>query len=164
MDILAHGLWATLIFKNAPPTTRTVGIALSLAPDLIAFVPNAVYSVITNNYKMWFKVSEDTVENMANRVPPWVYRIYDVTHSIPLWIIGFSIAWAIMGSVPWAAFGWLLHIIVDIPTHSRKFFPTPFLWPLSSYKFDGYNWEAKWYMIANYVVLLAFYLRLHILR
>jgi hypothetical protein len=49
--------------------------------------------------------------------------------------------------------GWPLHIIMDIPTHSREFFPTPFLWPISDVTFNGISWATAWFMIANYSLL-----------
>jgi hypothetical protein len=34
---------------------------------------------------------------------------------------------------------------MDIPTHSERF-PTPFLWPLSSYRIIGISWRQGWFM------------------
>jgi hypothetical protein len=39
-----------------------------------------------------------------------------------------------------AAWSWLLHILVDLPTHAREpWGPRP-LWPLSDLAFDGVGW------------------------
>lgn len=62
--------------------------------------------------------------------------------------------------VPWEMLGWLLHILSDIPTHSYRFYPTPFLWPLSSFKFDGFSWGTPWFLIANFTALIIVYVLL----
>jgi hypothetical protein len=61
----------------------------------------------------------------------------------------------------WAMLGWLVHILIDIPTHSYQFYPTPFLWPLSSWKFNGISWGQKWFMIANYSTIVIAYAALY---
>ena len=38
---------------------------------------------------------------------------------------------------------WPFHIILDFFTHSIEYFPTPILWPISDYKFDGIPWSNK---------------------
>jgi hypothetical protein len=56
--------------------------------------------------------------------------------------------------------GWALHILIDIPSHSLRFFATPFLWPLSGYSVDGIPWGNRWYMLINYSALVIVYLLL----
>lgn len=57
---------------------------------------------------------------------------------------------------------WAIHILIDIPTHSDKFFPTQFLWPLSNYKFYGIIWATPWFMIINYgALVIAFFIVPH---
>jgi hypothetical protein len=53
---------------------------------------------------------------------------------------------------------WGLHILVDIPTHSSAFFPTPFLWPLSDFMVDGVGWSSPWIFFPNLILLVVFYL------
>lgn len=48
---------------------------------------------------------------------------------------------------------WGLHILLDVPTHARSFYPTPFLWPLSDWTFDGVSWTAPWALALNYTLL-----------
>lgn len=62
--------------------------------------------------------------------------------------------------VPWEMLGWLLHILTDIPTHSYRFYPTPFLWPFSSFKFSGFSWGTPWFLIANFTALIVVYVLL----
>jgi hypothetical protein len=38
--------------------------------------------------------------------------------------------------------GWLLHIAIDIPTHSFRYYATRFLWPVSDFRIDGIAWRT----------------------
>jgi hypothetical protein len=35
---------------------------------------------------------------------------------------------------------WLLHILVDVPTHSKAKWGPRFLWPFSDFAVDGLSW------------------------
>jgi hypothetical protein len=50
-----------------------------------------------------------------------------------------------------------LHVIMDVPTHSYEFFPTPVLWPLAAWKFDGRQWMTPGILVPNFVVLILLY-------
>ena len=94
----------------------------------------------------------------------WTFHLasilYNYSHSIVIFFVVIGLMWLIRRRIPWVMGGWLLHILIDIPTHSYKFYPTPFLWPLSSYKFDGISWGTPWFMIVNYSSLALVYLLL----
>lgn len=63
--------------------------------------------------------------------------------------------WLVRKNVPLAMFGWALHILIDIPSHSISLYPTPFLWPISEYRFPyGVSWANQTFMIINYSALL----------
>lgn len=48
-------------------------------------------------------------------------------------------------------------MLVDMPTHSYAFFPTPVLWPLSDWKYNGWQWMMPEILIPNFVVLSLLY-------
>jgi hypothetical protein len=55
-------------------------------------------------------------------------------------------------------FGWLLHILIDIPTHLIGHFPTPMFWPLSNFKINGIiYWREPLFMIVDVVLLIIVY-------
>jgi hypothetical protein len=60
----------------------------------------------------------------------------------------------------WELGGWFLHIVIDIPTHSYEFYPTPFLWPFSELHFNGFAWGNIWFEAINYSLILIVYLLL----
>jgi hypothetical protein len=90
-----------------------------------------------------------------NTIPDWLFTAYDLSHSLvvagAVWLVlWFTARWI---AVPFSA--WLIHILLDIPTHTRAYFPTPFLWPFSDYTFDGFSWGQGWFMLLNYSCLLV---------
>jgi membrane-bound metal-dependent hydrolase YbcI (DUF457 family) len=52
---------------------------------------------------------------------------------------------------------WPLHILVDIPTHSSQFFPTPFLWPVSDFYINGVSWGQPIIFIPNAILIVCLY-------
>jgi len=68
-------------------------------------------------------------------------RAHHAAHSLPLLFVVAVFARLITGRWPSApAQAWLLHILIDIPTHSRKQWAPQFLWPLSQFSVDGCSW------------------------
>ncbi len=53
--------------------------------------------------------------------------------------------------------GWLLHILIDIPTHSFRYYATRFLWPLSDFRIDGIAWWTPWFWGVTYGALVLVY-------
>jgi len=64
----------------------------------------------------------------------------------------------------WEMSGWAIHILTDIPTHSRTFYPTLFLWPLSDWCYDGVSWGNMRFMIINYTSLLMVFVFLRLVQ
>lgn len=159
MDILAHALWTNLLFYEADTSTRIAAIALSVMPDIVPFAPTTIKSIFTP-VKRDPSTGKVATDSLDFKFSLWAYRGYDLTHSIPNWLVFFGLFWWVLGSMPLAMFGWLVHILVDIPTHRRSFFGTPFLWPFSKYRFDGISWGERWFMRANYASLAALYVYL----
>ena len=75
-------------------------------------------------------------------------------------LLVFGIAFLIFRRPIWELGGWLIHILLDIPTHSYRFFPTPVFWPFSGWKFNGLSWATPWFLIVNYAAIIIIYLLL----
>ena len=90
-------------------------------------------------------------------LPEFVFHAYNLTHSLIVWMVLFALVWMIRKHPPWVFLAWGLHILCDIPTHSSSYFPTPYLWPLSTPFVEGILWTAPWFMMANYTALLVAY-------
>jgi len=48
--------------------------------------------------------------------------------------------------------GWAFHLLIDIPTH-QGIFAIHFLWPISSYGFNGHSLDSGWSSWRNYGVV-----------
>ena len=73
--------------------------------------------------------------------PPWMETLYHTCHSLPVALVGAVVTRTLRGRWPWEALSaWVLHIAVDVPTHSSRFWGPRFLWPLSNVAVDGLPW------------------------
>lgn len=155
MDTLAHGLWTNVIYHRQRATNRWWAIFFGVAPDLFSFGPFFVTRLISG---LWSSGGRPALAS----IPPYVSIIYNYTHSVVIWLIIFVllVIW-LKGRVWWPMFAWLVHILIDIATHTYEFFPTPFLFPLSSWKINAINWADPTFMIVNYSLLVLAYLDIY---
>jgi len=156
MDIVSHGLWGGMAFGRASRKAFWAAFAFSVAPDLLAFGPHFVASV-------WDSLAGNGGPPIGPRhgyanVPSYIFGIYNVTHSLVVFVVAFSLAWATRRQPWWPLGAWGLHVLMDIPTHSTRFFPTPFLWPLSDYSVDGISWGRPLILVPDLVLLAGLYL------
>ena len=148
MDTFAHGLWTYAVFHKK----KYVWLAalFGVLPDLLSFgILFAVY-LATGTFHRG--------PPPVNSIPGWVYGAYNLTHSFVMFLAAFIIVFLITKKWFWPLTAWAIHILIDIPTHSFRFFPTPFLWPISSYKFDGISWATPWLMLVNYGALVSVFI------
>ena len=145
MDTLSHGLWGGMIFG----WRRRFGLAFlfGVSPDLFSFGLWMFVRVVQRG----FTCGKPSLAVL----PQWLDAAYSLTHSLVIAGLVFAVLWWKKRdlAVPFSA--WIVHILTDIPTHSRAFFPTPFLYPLSDYTFDGFSWGQWWFMLLNYSCLLV---------
>jgi hypothetical protein len=145
MDIFAHFLWTFAIYWQHPK--RWLAGFIGMVPDLLAFGPVFIMNIFTGHRG---------VPSLSS-IPSYVYAMYNITHSLVTFTILALILWFAARKWFWLLGGWLLHIIIDVPTHTNAFFPTPFLWPISTLKFSGISWGTPWFMLANYSSLFVLY-------
>lgn len=155
MDILAHTLWTTAAFYKKYKTDKKLlflSAFFGVVPDLISFVPVFVYGFLSSHGFMELVGSSHWVVRYAT-------ESYNYTHSAISFVLVLFIILAIRkGKMWWPIWGWALHIGIDIFTH-RGFYETPFLFPLSQYKFShGISWAHPTFMIINYSALAVIYI------
>lgn len=168
MDILAHGLWAAGGAKAVNKAKKEKRISPPWAafwgvfPDLFAFLfPFAFVILAMLSGDISFSEfngprSENEIISNAFKLSPYLYQF---SHSIVIFSAAFLAVWVFKKKIPFAMFGWLLHILIDIPTHSIDFYATPFLWPVSEYRFPhGSSWANPIFMIINYALLAGLYI------
>ena len=143
MDIFAHVLWSFAIFSKRSDVWWAV--LFGLLPDLLSFGILFFMNLFTGNLQRG--------PPALSTLPKWLFTAYTLTHSLVLFAAVFLLVFLITKSWYWPLAAWVIHILIDIPTHSAKFFPTPFLGPISNYNFNGISWSTPWFMIINYISL-----------
>lgn len=151
MDMLSHALLTNLIFKEAPVEQRVWATIFSVLPDLLSFIS----LVFTDFFKkmLFFK------RPPASLYPPYIFKLYRIFHSLVIWAAVFLLL--LLFKLEWwaiAFYGWGLHILIDIFTHSKRAFPTEIFWPFSNYSFSGISWSSKWFVTINYAAILVLYI------
>jgi hypothetical protein len=66
--------------------------------------------------------------------------LYPAGHSLIVFLLVFGLTSILARRVVFEMLGWLLHILIDMPTHSLSYYATRFLWPISDYRVDGIAW------------------------
>ena len=111
-------------------------------PDLLSWTIYLFHNLFTKGFRFG-------PPNLA-QIPHWVFVLYGITHSLFVFGATIGIVYLVLGSIPAFLWAWLIHILIDIPTHSREFLPTPFLWPVSDWYFPGISWGTPWIMALNW--------------
>jgi hypothetical protein len=154
MDVLAHVLWTTAAAsgarrKLARPIHLGWAAFWGVFPDVFSFAIPAVV-------RIWWYATGTTKSLLPDAHSPqrfqFVWQLYHCSHSLLVFTAVFALVWIIAGRPVLEMLGWALHILIDIPTH-QGIFAIHFLWPLSSYGFQGIRWENRWFMLANYGTL-----------
>jgi hypothetical protein len=159
MDIFAHALWTNALARAAVENKEKEkkGLILKLGwttfwgifPDLFAFTISfilGIYSLITTGAMAFGRGA------VTGGLAP---TLYQYSHSLVIWALVFGIVWLIYKRPRWELLGWALHILIDIPSHAGGFYLTPFLFPISDYRFThGVSWGNPIFMAINYSALL----------
>ncbi|MDO8660244.1 MAG: hypothetical protein Q7K54_06675 [Candidatus Parcubacteria bacterium] len=163
MDIFAHTLWANAVAREANIVAKEkqkkfhVRVAWAsfwgVFPDLFAFlIPFTLqfYQVIFSEESFFAMRDHHGLVGGFDIA----HILYQYSHSLIIWAIVFLLVWFFYKRPRYELLGWLLHILIDIPSHTLAFFPTPFLFPISDYKFPyGVQWGSYWFMVINYSLL-----------
>lgn len=152
MDIVSHGLWGGVAFGRKSKKAFWTAFAFGILPDFLAFAPFFVQRILSAGEETLLRRPE------VMSVPNYVYDVYQITHSLIMFMFVFGVVWLIRKKPFIPMLAWPLHILVDIPTHSIQFFPTPFLWPLSNVRVNGHSWGTPEVFIPNVIALAAAYL------
>jgi hypothetical protein len=130
VDPLTHLLTARLLIDREPAT-----LLAGIAPDL------AFYST----YPLWVLRNGRIRAALDGRTwpvpPPWMVQLHRAGHSLPVALAAAMLFRLSRGHWPRQLLGaYLLHLLIDIPTHTRDpWGPRP-LWPFSNIAFDGVGW------------------------
>lgn len=184
MDIFSHGLWAgagaAFVNRSRIAARRKFRMQTGwtafwgMFPDLFAFaisfmalitlellglpmahVPRPEDFEPAGDPRLLFGNGNfNASEFLFSRLPAFLYHI---SHSAIIFLAVFGLFWVIRRRPALELSGWFLHILLDIPTHSSAFYPTPFLWPVSVFKVSGIPWSTPWFLVLNYFSLVLVY-------
>jgi hypothetical protein len=149
VDTLAHALWTNAVYVRHSRRDRCWAVFFGVAPDLLSFGPFVAWLLATDQF-----VFRGVVP------PPSVVAAYRLTHSLVAFGAVFLLASLWWRRVWWPLWAWAGHIGVDVVTHTVDYFPTPFLYPLSSFSVSGVNWAEPTFVVVNYTLLAMVYLEL----
>lgn len=154
MDIVSHGLWGALGFGRRSRASFWWAFFFGIAPDLFSF---GIFLVLA-----FFGLAEHPDWSSGQhpdpaQIPAYVHSAYNVTHSLIIFSIVFGVVWLTRKKPLYILSAWGLHILMDIPTHSHEFFPTPFLWPFFEFTVNGIPWSSPIILVPNIVLLILFY-------
>ena len=162
VDIFSHGLWGAIAFGRRDRPSFWLAFVLGLAPDLLSF--GILWAAVALGMAERPDFSQGTPPEST--IPQYVHHLYNVTHSFVVFLLVFFLVWALRKRPLWELGAWGLHVLVDVPTHSYAFFPTPLFWPFFNWKFNGWQWMNPAILIPNYALLALVYtwFLLHVLR
>lgn len=143
MDYFSHGLWSYILFHRVKKVYYA--ILFGLLPDTLSW---AIYLF----YKLFAEKSYG--RPVVSQIPQWVFTLYNISHSLIVSAFVILLISIFLRKVPLYIFAWPAAIIMDVFTHTRHFLPTPFLWPLSNWKFPGIRWGNLIFIIINYTVII----------
>lgn len=154
MEIVAHGLWtaaAAIAARGSTGVHLRTGWAVwwGVFPDVLAFGPMIAAG-------LWLRLAGGPHQGHIHLGVP----LYPAGHSLLVFLAAFGLASLLARRPVFEMLGWLLHILIDIPTHSLSYYATRFLWPLSDFRIDGIAWWTPWFWAATYGALAVVYVLL----
>ncbi|MBI2436470.1 MAG: hypothetical protein HYV41_01860 [Candidatus Magasanikbacteria bacterium] len=154
MDIVSHGLWGGIVAGKKNRRTYWTAFLIGILPDFFSFGIFFLATIFRITPDIAWHAGPDNLEI----VPEYVTHLYNITHSLVVFVVVFLLVFMIRRKPFVPLLAWGLHIIMDIPTHSSAFFPTPFLWPVSNFRIDGVSWVHPYIFFPNLILLVSVYL------
>ena len=165
MDILAHGLWAgigvTLIRRRHRVSRRTAAVAIAMAvvPDLVQLIPFLTGALFAKDGVSVLHAYVMALPGFEPVLPPIVALLTHHLHCIMHSAIIAAVVAFVVAPTTWSSWlpllGWWSHIVIDVFTHSNDFYPVPVLYPFTQNGFDGLAWNTPWFLVVNYVTIVA---------
>lgn len=176
MDTLAHALFAILFYKIASlkyHIKNKINLRYftlwTIFPDALSF--SLLFSWIGILFIFTGKIHLSFFPLMINPPHPNNFPLQNITlflyltsHSLLIFSLIFVFFSLIYRKFLWNLTGWAVHILIDIPTHSREFFATRFLWPVSDLSFNGIPWRTPWFLATTYILLTLGFLTVQFLE
>ena len=150
MDTVSHALWGKALFGYRK--YKWSSFIFGALPDLLSFGLYFLFNLITSPSNI--KFGKPALET----IPYWVFDLYDFSHSLIIAFIFILITSLFDKELCFPMLAWPLHILIDLFTHSVQYFPTPFFWPISDYRFDGIPWSNPYILILNFAFIFLLFI------
>jgi hypothetical protein len=170
MDIVAHALWAGagVVWARRrwrlPAPTAAAVVTAAVLPDLVQGLPVAAWALLGGGgglETLWaFALAVPGQEpTLPAAVHLWSHHLHCAWHSaVVLGAVSLlSLVWRRATPAPiWPPlWGWWAHVVIDVFTHSKSFYPVPVFYPFTYEGFDGIAWNTPWFQWLNYGSLAA---------
>ena len=149
MDTFSQAFWGRGLFgyRGHP----WLALFFGAAPDLFSFGILIIIRLTT----LQFSAGPPPIET----IPWWLFVNYDISHSF---VSAFLCIWIVnryRKDIAFAMWAWPFHILLDFPFHSKEFFPTKLLYPLTDFSFDGIPWSRPeiWFPNLAGIIILFIY-------
>ncbi len=153
MDIFSHGLWGGIAFGRKSKKMYWWSFFFGIMPDLFSF------GILTAATILGLSSGPNFGHGLPDpaAVPHYIHILYNITHSLIVFAFVFAIVWFLHKKHFLPLLAWGFHILIDIPTHSVAFFPTPFLWPISNFMVNGISWGQPIILVPDLILLVICY-------
>ena len=155
MDTLSHALWGRGLFGYRGH--KWLAIFFGAMPDLFSFGILIIVGLFSGNYISGNYAYEGPPS--LESIPNWVFFNYDLSHSFITAFLCIGIVYFFNRALTFPMLAWPFHILLDFPFHSKEYFPTKFLWPLTDFSIDGIPWSNPevWFPNMAGIIILFIY-------
>jgi len=130
MDPITH-LLVTRTLIGSEPTVIIAG----LAPDAPFYVTYPAWVIRTGQLRHALRTNDWPAP------PTWMATVHHLAHRFLVVAVYAVVVRVLRRQWPAAeSKAWALHILIDLPMHSRRRWAPQFLWPVSTVTIDGVSW------------------------
>lgn len=144
MDTFSHTLWGYGLFGRKRPW---LAMGMGAMPDVVSFGAFMVIRLVNGNYV----AGKPPLEI----IPAWCFVLYDLSHSLLIALLFCLLVFWKSRPLAFVMLAWPFHIMLDIPFHTRHYFPTKFFYPLSDFFYDGIAWSTPVVWFPNFAGVLV---------
>ncbi len=138
-----------IAFGRKSRSSFGLAFAIGIAPDLSSFGVLYVTATLGLSPKPDFRHGTPPKSTISH----YVHHLYNYTHSFVVFLAVFFLVWLFLKRPVWELRAWGAAYPDRYAFAFLRLFPTPVLWPLSDWKFDGWEWMAPGVLIPNFMLL-----------
>ncbi len=137
-------------------------VLLAVLPDILQLVPILGRVVLgggsIRSVYQYVVATPGTEPVLPPIVQSLVHHLHCAAHSAIVAGAVTLLVWSLRRQWLLPLLGWWSHIIIDVITHSKNYYPAPVLYPITYRGFDGIAWNTPIFMSLNYLFLAAIYI------